>query len=162
MNMNGRKVIKILSIGLVIVVVFTYGITAAFSDGWFKSDPPQNPNLVLPTGYTIPFSVGKAAGFNGTVGTIWPFKQFTLSTPMQLSGSWYSNVSVKLIIIPSNDAKNLSLISSLLNNTSWSFGGTINLTLQPDDQGYHLTFVPGPDESGYITVTKEITLSPLS
>lgn len=160
--MNRKKIIKIFSVALVIVVVFTYGITAAFSAGLFKSSPPQNPNLVLPTGYTIPFSEGKAASFNGSVGTIWSFEPFNLSTPMHLSGSWYSNVSVKLIIIPFNEVKNLSFISTLLNNTSWSFGGSINLTLQPDYGGYHLTFVPGPDESGFIKITKEIMLSPLS
>lgn len=160
--MNGKKAIKIISIALVIVVVFTYGITAAFSDGWFKSNPPRNPNLVLPAGYTIPFSVEKAAGFNGTVGTVWPVEPFNLSIPMDLSGSWISNASIKLIIIPFNDVKNQSFVWSLLNNTSWSYGGTFNLTLQPDNGGYQLAFVPGPDESGYIKVTKEIMLSPLS
>lgn len=160
--MNKKRVIKIFSVALVIVIVFTYGITAAFSAGWFKFDHTQDPNIVLPTGYTIPFSVGKAACFNGTVGTIWPFKQFNVSTPMQLSGSWNSNVSIKLIIIPFNDVKNQSFVSSLLNNTSWSFSGSINLTVQPANGGYQLTFVPGPNESGYVKITREMLLSPLS
>lgn len=161
--MKRTKAIKIFGIALVIIVVSTYGYTAAFSAGWFKSKP--NPDLIYPTGYTIPFSVGRAAAYNGSVGSIWTFKYIRLNTPMVLSGSWNSSVMVKVLIIPCRNGttkSNSSLIWSLLNSTAWSLGANINITLNPSIGPYELVFVPGPDETGVIKITREIIVSPVT
>lgn len=151
-----RKKIVAAVIALGVIVTSVYGVTAAFSAGLF--DPPSsNLNVIFPTGEVVHFSEsGAAAAYNNTVGTIWFGRSINPQSTVTLTGEWASNLSLKVIIIHESMRKNSTYIYSLLNQTQFALSGNINTTLTPISGGYVISFVPGPNETGEVTITQQI------
>ena len=142
-------------IALGVISTSVYGVTAAFSAGLF--DPPSNPNVIFSTGEVIHFSgSGAAVGYNNTVGTIWFGRSVNPQSTVTLTGAWASNVSLKVIIIHESMRKNSTYIYGLLNQTQFALSGNFNTTLAPVSGGYVISFVPGPNETGEVTITQQI------
>jgi hypothetical protein len=159
--MSRKKVVKLVLIGMIVVITSTYGITAAFSAGLFA--PASNPNIIWQKGTELNFGEsGTNPLYNNTTGTVWFGGIANPSTVMRLTGSWSSTAPLKLILVSTPlGLKNHTLVYSLLNATSPSYSGSVNVTIAPSLYGTHITFVPSPNEGGTVKITQQFILSPL-
>lgn len=157
---KNRKRIVAAIIALGVIVTSVYGVTAAFSAGLFDTHS-NNPNVIFSAGEVIHFSEsGAATAYNNTVGTIWFGQSINPQSTVTLTGAWASNLGLKVIIIHESMLKNSTYIYSLLNQTQFALSGNINTTLAPISGGYEISFVPGPNETGEVTITQQIVAHP--
>lgn len=147
---------------VIVVVLFVSPILLLIEQHSTDSNKYSVSDIIIEKGMTIHYADNGSnvlAPNFGAVMDLYPVKTISSAT---LTGSWKSTAPMALIVIPTSQLKNDTLIMNLLDRAGLSLYGSLNVALPPAEFGYTIEFAPAANSSGTYTITDAFVLSAIS
>ena len=116
-------------------------------------------DIIIEKGLTVHYADNGSNIFSPSFGAVMDLYPVKTTSSAILTGSWKSTAPMAVIVIPTSQLKNDTLITSLLEESKLSLYGSLNVTLLPSELGYTIEFAPAANSSGTYTITDAFVLN---